>query len=186
VSRRPKPAQQGGPDGLCGIYSLLNFIHSLPQFSASNLELQDEQDQEIFRYLLEAAHELDLLLPARLSYGFEQHHLRAIFNHTCDNLDLDYSAISLKAYAKGRSETEITSVIKSVVEDLGSAAVVHLNKCNHWVLAYDYKNGNVHLDDSFVWRDGKVGITKASVSQQREWGLETLDGLAIMSKSGNL
>jgi hypothetical protein len=179
VSKRPKPAQQGEPDGLCGIYSLLNFIHALPEYCAKTRKEQNEEDQEILRYLLEASHELGLMLPQMLSHGFEQYHLRAIFNRTCENLDINFRAKSLSSYA---SENKCKNVLKAIGRVVGEkgAAVVHLNEHDHWVLAYDINGVVVTLDDSSVWRDHDVGPYKVNGSKQKELGLDSLDGLALL------
>tara|TARA_R110001606_G_scaffold48184_1_gene122492 strand:+ start:1152 stop:1679 length:528 start_codon:yes stop_codon:yes gene_type:complete len=158
VSKRPKPAQQGQPDGLCGLYALINFLHTWPDLGTT----VSERQQEAFRYLFEAAEELNLLNAHYLHSGFEQHYLHAIFNRTAENIRLPFRALFLDEFKEGLGSIDDRELLSEVCQN-GGCAVIPVGSDQHWVLAHKVKSRKICVDDSA--RTESYWISKPSSCQ---------------------
>lgn len=184
VKQRPKPAQQGGPDGLCGLYSLLNFIHAHAEFGEDE---QDDNDREAFRYLLESTEQLGLLTAHHLHDGFEWHMLRVIFNHACDSIRLPYIAVPLVAVSEYAKNTDIFEIVKLVASH-GGEVVAHLGKTDdHWILVHGVNRGRLCADDSALTDEElEKGFFISRGRSQKDFGITASLGLALVPKSSVL
>jgi hypothetical protein len=125
-------AKQGDPDGLCGIYCLINFMRDW-KFER---DLSDNH-RESFRYLLRSAERLKLLTADRLHDGFEWHELCEIFNLTTKSLHEPYQSIPIVALQRRFPRWTNRDLLCAVFEDSGEA-VVSVDRHKHWVLAFRF------------------------------------------------
>jgi hypothetical protein len=151
-------ATQGGPDGLCGIYSLINFMRSW-EFAR---ELT-ENHRESFRYLLRSAERLNLLTADRLHAGFEWHELCEIFNLTAHSLQEPFKAVAISALRRRLATKTNRKILEHIFNEEGEA-VVSVDQHEHWVLAYGFSSsGKISVFDSDASsRRGELETSKLS------------------------
>lgn len=157
---RKPTAQQGGPDGLCGLYALLNFLRNHPRF-------RGDKDQDILRYLLESARHLNLLNPVNISHGFEAHQIRSIMADICTEFDLKYKFEVLWPDTRSLNVQEFYQKLADLTK-CGGAAVVSVDAGEHWVLAHRVARNVLICDDS-AKSDGpaKIAIHKNGKPERR-------------------
>ncbi|WP_156340309.1 hypothetical protein [Sphingomonas sp. Leaf17] len=177
-TKRLPPAQQGGPDGLCGVYSLINFFRNRSEFSS---------DRETFRYVFEAIEQLQLLSALHMWDGFEWPKLRAIFDKVSNDWCMGYVAVPLFAVCQEIGTEDIFSVTEAVVADGGEVVWPFEKNGDHWVLVYKVADGEIFMDDSEiseVERTKSHSFTKAALS--RKHGLNATIGLALVPTDSKL
>ncbi len=156
-------------DGLCGLYSLLNFCHHKKLFVG-----EVRQDPEW--YVFEAVEMEGLLTSYYLTRGFEVQHLHTIFARLCRNLRLSFSPYYLDELYAQRGDH--FGALKRAISN-GGAVVGGFVETKHWMLFYEMKEASVLIYDSAP--DG--GRKRALVNELTNFSPE---GIALMPSSFSL
>jgi hypothetical protein len=167
-----KAIKQGGPDGLCGIYCLINHMRAW--------ELGDDNrtnDQEALRYLLQAAQSLGFLDPHRLVNGYEVFEILLIFNRVAEWLRRDVRAVHLDQIGKKIGSGKLRKVCEWVFT-VGGEVIVSEKDGGHWLLAISSNMAELKVMDS--------DPSNASVSRKYSEILQELHGLALIRNTFEL
>lgn len=164
--------KQGTVDGLCGIYSLLNFLRTQECFE----EAGKTRAQNAFWYLLEAMEAEGTLTPFRMFYGLNTFHLERIFNRICTDFRLGHKAMRLEEVGALLAIDTTPGTIKHVVAG-GGAVVCGYGNESHWLLIDDRQEG------SFMVRDS--GAERERVARAKE-GLISAEGLVLIRAGSRL
>ncbi|MBM7406660.1 MULTISPECIES: hypothetical protein [Sphingomonas] len=136
--KRPKPLRQGQVDGLCGIYSILNFFRSRDEFKIAVHEADE------FWVILDVAERLGLLRADFVVQGYGDYQLAEIVGGVCDRLQLPFEAVRLGRV--GGRDLQPATVFDYVLERGGAAIIQYGDR--HWALLHDRRDGKYALDDS--------------------------------------
>jgi hypothetical protein len=158
---------QGDPDGLCGIYALLNFLRA---------RAITANDEAIFHELLISAEKLGLLTAYRLYDGFDEHVLLQIFQTTADRNRWPFRAILLGAFGHGTFSDKL-----KVVLDAEGEIVTSVNASGHWVLTYGASKSGFLIDDP-----DRTVVPKRRAISKRGHKIPSDQGVVLLqvSKSG--
>ena len=165
-----KPAQQGQLDGFCGVYSLLNFF-----CRHRNCEPESEDGKKIFRRLLVLLDRQGKLTVERICTGFREGQLQKAFNVLAGELHVPYKAWRLASVAGKRNVQDILELIAGL--HVGEAAMVHMDECDHWVLAHSGSAKEFWIDDSS--EEVKPCRARAPMIRERAMALDT--GLVFLN-----
>ena len=134
-------ARQGTHDGLCGVYCLINAMRNNERFANAG--------EDLLRYLLEAAYRINILIPSKISHGYEAHEITDIFNEFARSLDIQWNARLLSSLVRDFPKLSLTVLVKRIFEE-GGEIVIHTSDFDHWFLAYsfDLENKRYLVEDS--------------------------------------
>jgi hypothetical protein len=164
--------QQGSTDGLCGIYSLLNFFQKQKYFD--DPDFTDGPSVTAFWYLVEAMGAEGLLSPYYLVYGLESQQIRAIANKICTDHGLAFQAVALKSVLEHLGLKHFIDLAPTLFEKRNTAAVVGEDGKSHWVLIDDWKGGYLQVRDS-------SNVERLQVGRSAALNI-THDGVVILPK----
>lgn len=120
-----KTLRQGDGDGLCGIYSILNFLQQTEWADDPKVGLQ---------FLLYSVEEFGWLTPHYLTEGFEEHHLKAILDQQIDRYRLSYKTYYVLDTMRVNNKLRSFSALAEAVESSGGAIIASPAGRAHWVL----------------------------------------------------
>ena len=170
---RMQHAKQGGPDGLCGIYCLINFMRDWEL----ERDLEDNH-REAFRYLLRSAERLRLLTADRLHDGFEFFELCEIFDLTANSLREDYRSVPIRTLQQRLPNRTNRELLCMIFEE-GGEAIVSVDRHKHWILAYRFMS-----TEKLSVFDSDASSRRSSI-QVSELG-RPFQGLALLPKASSL
>lgn len=162
-----KAFQQGQSDGMCGIYSLLNFLHRTKGFG------WEDDSTETLWYLLDASRQLGWFNPYTLTQGFEEHQLKAIIDLQFANYKMPYETFSVGEVSEQLGIKNFYDLAEKVTKKNGSL-VASWDRRNHWVLV-TAEAGEVVVIDSYA-------VGKALSLSRRQKSLTLAGGLIILPK----
>ena len=157
--------QQGGADGLCGLYALLNWLRTTPVY-------EDEDHERILWYLLEAARQHGWLDPHTLTCGFEDFQLKAIVDWQIENHRLPFQSAFLRDVKVSMGVTSVAEFLRRLVA-AGGVAVVSSQRRNHWLLVRTNSDGPSIYDSANPDQPVKPLPTN-SRSFSPDWGIVIL------------
>ena len=164
--RMKRALQQGQSDGLCGIYSLLNFLIRTRGFG-----WQDSSDS--LWYLLDASRQLGCFNPYTLTQGFEEHQLKAIIDLQFENYRMPYKTFSIGELSKQVGIKNFYDLANKVTVKNGSL-IASWDRRNHWVLVTAEAGDMVVIDSA--------AGGKALSLNRRQKSLTLAGGLIILPK----
>jgi hypothetical protein len=134
--------RQGSLDGLCGVYSIVNYF-------SRRADLEGEKGRSLSRRLLKTAlHAIDnerQLNPHNLMAGFWQGQLRKAAEAITGTHDKKVEVETLAAFARKSDVSDPSDLIKSLKGR--GAAILNMRDPGHWVLAYATPSGALRYDD---------------------------------------
>lgn len=146
------PLKQGRMDGLCGLYSIMNFCVEKKLFGPG-------VKKEAEWYVFEAVEMEGLLTTYHLYYGFEVQHLFAIFRRLCENLRIPYRPVYLDTLGGGPEQ----AVSKAI--DFGGAVVGGFDGSSHWILVYSKEGRKFLVHDSAATGSPTTSLGHAKMQQ---------------------
>jgi hypothetical protein len=143
ASSRFEPVQQGDLDGFCGVYSVLNFF-----FRRYGLEkFGDDRRTALFHKMLKHLEEREQFTVRRVAgCGFQRCQIQAAFGKLAEAEGLQVKAVSLVSFANQNGAADIFQLLSHLAPD--EAAMLHLDACEHWVLAHSASDQKFMVDDS--------------------------------------
>ncbi|WP_157093094.1 hypothetical protein [Paraurantiacibacter namhicola] len=117
--------QQGNADGLCGLYSILNFLKSLSDW-------RSETPEGAMKIVLEAAQSEGALTPEKITGGFCSDELQRIANRVFARFRMPYRAYHFEEI-EWREEDDAYQNHHQVL-DSGGAIIGGRDGREHWVL----------------------------------------------------
>jgi len=174
-----KVEKQGDPDGLCGIYCLINHMRDWGlEEEDKNGEIKKTNGQEALRYLLQAASTLGFLDSRRLVDGFEDFEIIQIFNRVAEWRRLDVRAVHLEEVGRKIGSDDLLETCKWVFDQGQGEVVLCENGGGHWVLAIaSERSGFKVLDSDRASSDGN----RKSISF-----MDGLHGIALLRPTSAL
>jgi hypothetical protein len=137
-------ATQGAADGLCGIYSLVNFMQDQPRIRKANVH----GHKVAFAHLLKSAEDLQLLNAERICAGFSADDLVAIFNKTAQRKRIPFKAVELAAVLPTDGQPTSIELMERILDE-GGVAIVLRHGDKHWVLAHGLSDDRrIQIKDS--------------------------------------
>ncbi len=154
-----KIARQGSYDGLCGIYSIVNFFSRLEKMKAGN---SNKLAKKFLKTALKAIENDKKLTVQNLLAGFWQGQLIKAAEAVATKHRKDIKIITLAAFIKEEKISDVRNLVE-VLKGRG-VAILNLRKPGHWVLAYSKSSGALKYDDS---ASGKVKSLGSEVIARR-------------------
>ena len=136
-----RPAQQGDLDGFCGVYALFHFF-----CRRLDVNPHDDEAKLIFKRLLELIEDQGKLTSMRVVDGFLEGQLQKAFNKYAKEKQIPVKARRLEIFANRIGAKSIFEVITNFADD--EAAMIHMDDCDHWVLAHSGTAKQFYIDDS--------------------------------------
>lgn len=188
--------QQGGPDGLCGIYTLLNFLNchvplktkSYQDFDEGHEEYNtkhEENGRRLFRELMHAAEDTGNLCAETICNGFAAERLKATYERLLSRNNLKGECRIERTHTHGDifevSSTYFNGQSDRMAKGIG---VLHADEA-HWILIAraNEKKGLLIFDSSEGERS--YYLTKSQnvrrARNQRHLSTETLLLLSVQS-----
>jgi len=130
--------KQGHEDGLCGIYSLLNFFQNEHLFT-------DLAGKSQFWIICEVAERLGLLKADHIANGYAAYQLKEIFDAVCSKLCLPYRSELVREVGRHLEENQ-GAAFKKIVDQGG--ALIFMPEDGHWALLHGYDESGFHIDNS--------------------------------------
>ena len=158
--------QQGHGDGLCGIYSLMNFLHTYP-----NSNWRDAN--ETLKCLFKSCEERGWLNPHQLTWGYEDYQLIQVIEDQFRNYRMNFAAYFSKDIAEDNGITSFHELADRVAKSSG-ALIASWDAKNHWVLVRSIKGKLTVFDSSSA--ETVFTLTKSRKS------LTLSGGVAILPK----
>ena len=156
--------QQGQADGLCGLYSILNFLQTT--------EWQADSSVEGMRYLFDSSHELGWLNPNTLIDGFEDWQLNKIVNLQLERYFIDYKSYILSEVVKSVEVKSFVELSHRVASARGSI-IAKVSRKAHWVLI-EGGSGTPWIYDSAGSPGKPKKLEQNSRAYSLDWGVVIL------------
>lgn len=149
--------RQGSVDGLCGLYSLLNFLEADPFFAdeIGRRSSRKSRSYNAFWYILDCAERNGLLTATYLYDGYCDHHLLHLFSKLTDELDLPYHCRRLapalrdfKEHEGRQSDGQLTDFARWLFSAKGKAGLICMATQDHWTLVSGLRGAKLIVADS--------------------------------------
>jgi len=156
--------QQGQADGLCGLYSVLNFLE--------RTEWKDWVDHNL-QSLLYAAQHFGWFTPHHLTAGFEDHQLKAILDLQFSNYRMSYQTAFLSDVLASCDDDRFHELLERIVAK-GGSAIIHkdIKDGGHWLLVTRDDGDTVVLDSDDQKRPRSLLAERRL--KRSEWGVVIL------------
>ena len=165
-----EPAQQGDLDGFCGIYAGYNFF-----CRRLNIKPDSKRGEKIFKRLLTLLDGQGKLTVHRICDGFGEGQLQKAFNKIAEKEELDLKVWKLSVYAKKHKPNDVFELVASLDSD--EAAMIHMDKQHHWVLAHSGTAKQFTVDDS----SREPEPQKFRSNDIKQYGIKMKDGLVFLN-----
>jgi len=132
--------QQGTADGLCGIYSILNFLQTTDW-----LEYEASTGLEA---LLECANHFGWFTPSYVTNGFEDYQLKKILDYQIEAYRLPYQTFFIADTLLQRGNGSFSYLAQSLKGREGSALIASKSRRSHWVLIKSHNGKMIILDSA--------------------------------------
>jgi len=183
--QKKKPAQQGASDGLCGVYSLVNFLARanccprLQKYEDCDGEAftsrGEDAHRKIFRELVYAADQTGNLTAATIADGFSPHRLKETFFKFAERQNIQVQCRSLSEVVV-EAQTEDIFKLASIFCGTKSAILAHMGDRDHWVLIYSGTEKEIWVDDS---SDAPLSYRITKSSNTRHYGITAGAGFLL-------
>jgi hypothetical protein len=160
---RYAPAQQGELDGLCGVYVGVNFFCRLSGFDPKGADAKD-----IFkRILVDLARQEELTVDRICGGGFLEGQLQKAFNREAKHHENPVRVQRFEVFFNRCGAATIFDALALLNDD--EAAMLSMNRGDHWVLGFDCDGQKMRVDDSslepetVVWQRNEttsLGLSK--------------------------
>ena len=165
-----EPAQQGDLDGLCGVYTGVNFFCRKLNFEATGGEAK-----KIFRDLLSELNTQGKITVHRLCKGFAEGQLQKAFNKVAKKWKAQVKVQRLEVFINRIGAKTVFDAIAAL--EPGQAAMLNMNRGGHWVLAFGCDGKIMHVDDS----SDEVKTITWQREDARALGLSKKNGLVFLN-----
>ena len=164
------PAQQGHLDGFCGVYVGVNFFRRrLPH------DPKGDEAKAIFKRILVDLKRQDKLTINRICDGFLEGQLQKAFNREAKHQEIPVRVQRFEVFFDRCGAATIFDALALLKEN--EAAMLSMNRGDHWVLGFDCDGQKMRVDDSslepktVVWQRNE----KTSLGLSKKHGLVFLN-----------